>query len=205
MKLGKARHSRNLFSKKESRDSRLPPIGFSQMNLKKILVPVDFSECSRKAFHYAVSLAKRFDSEVLLLHVIVLVPPPPDVVVIESDALAQKYHGESARHLSSWRKGITPRVPVKVSVRHGMGAHQEIVAAARESNSDLIIIGNQGRTALARILMGSTAERVVRHAPCPVLVIRKQEHDFLEEEEEAGASKIRGKRTRASAAAAHPA
>jgi nucleotide-binding universal stress UspA family protein len=64
-------------------------------------------------------------------------------------------------------------------VRNGSSAYQEIIGAATDGNVDLIIIGTHGRSGLAHVFLGSTAERVTRHAPCPVLVVREQEHDFV--------------------------
>ncbi|HEY2083873.1 MAG TPA: universal stress protein [Verrucomicrobiae bacterium] len=161
------------------KESGLPPAGVAELRLRHILVPVDFSECSHKALQYAVSFARQFGAELMLLHVVVAVPPPPQMLVFEAETLRGKYHEEAAKHLSDWRKEVASQISVKAVVREGMAAHQEIVAAAHECNSDLIVIGNHGRGGLARVLTGSTAERVVRHAPCPVLVVRGREHEFL--------------------------
>jgi universal stress protein A len=162
-----------------NRNNSLPPISVPELRLKHILVPVDFSECSHKALEYAVSFAKQFGADVMLLHVVVAVPPPPQMLVMETENLRSKYHEEAARRLSDWRQKVVSRASVKAAIRQGVSAHQEIVAAAQECDSDLIVIGNHGRTGLARVLTGSTAERVVRYAPCPVLVVRGHEHEFL--------------------------
>jgi nucleotide-binding universal stress UspA family protein len=66
----------------------------------------------------------------------------------------------------------------KYLVRNGRSFH-EIVSAARSLKSDLIVISTHGRTGLSRALLGSTTERVVQHAPCPVLVVRPNEREFL--------------------------
>jgi nucleotide-binding universal stress UspA family protein len=171
-----------------SKESGLPPAGVAELQLRHVLVPVDFSECSHKAFQYAISFARQFSADLMLLHVVVAVPPPPQMLVFEAETLRGKYHEEAAKHLSEWRKEAVSQISVKAVVREGMAAHQEIVAAAHECNSDLIVIGNHGRGGLARVLTGSTAERVVRHAPCPVLVVRGREHEFL-----VGAAKSREK------------
>jgi len=160
-------------------EAGLPPGAVPELRIKQILVPVDFSACSRKAFQYGVSLARQFGAEVILLHVVVVVPPPPQMLIFEIETSHSEYCEEAAKHLSEWRKGAGAQAPVKAVVREGVAAHQEIVAAARECNSDLIVIGNQGRSGWSRVLTGSTAERVVRHAPCPVLIVRGQEHEFL--------------------------
>ncbi len=181
MKLRTARHSHNVVLEMEPQDAALPPIALPELQVRRILVPVDFSECSRKVLHYGVSLARQFNAEVLLVHVLVSVPPPPQVLVLEAETLGAKYHEEAAKQLSEWRKEAVSHATVKAAVRSGTSAYYEIVEAARESNCDLIVIGNRGRTGLARVFLGSTAEQVVRHAPCPVLVIREREHDFIAE------------------------
>jgi universal stress protein A len=108
------------------------------------------------------------------------IPPSPVVLdVLENKELVAQYHEEMAKHLSAWRSEAVPAVIVKAVTRAGTAAHQEIIEAAQESNSDLIVIGNHGRTGLKRLMMGGTTEKVVRHAPCPVLVIREREHEFL--------------------------
>lgn len=69
-------------------------------------------------------------------------------------------------------------VPVRTATRTGR-AYDEIAAAARDENADLIVISTHGYTGLKHVLLGSTTERVVRHAPCPVLVIRQHEREFI--------------------------
>lgn len=160
-------------------DSALPPVSVPELLLKHILVPVDFSDCSRKALQYAMSFAKQFSAAITLLHVVVAVPPPPQMMVFENETLRSKYHEEAAKNLSEWRGEVVSRAPVKALVREGFSAHQEIVAMAHQCNCDLIVIGNHGRSGLSRMLTGSTAERVVRNAPCPVLIVRERQHEFL--------------------------
>ena len=143
--------------------------------LKRILVPVDFSSPSRRTLRFAREWAMRFGSEVCLLHVLEPIPvattfpnvmmvppiPPPDFheqARVSLERLAQHEFPES--------------VKTSVHLRDG-AAYDEIALAARELAADLIIIATHGRTGLAHVLMGSTAERVVRHAPCPVLTLRR--------------------------------
>jgi len=171
------------------RKSSLPPVAVPELQLKHILVPVDFSDCPRKALQYGASFARQFNADVTLLHVVVAVPLPPQMLVFEAETLSAKYHEQAAKQLSEWRKEIMSRATVKATVRAGTAAHQEIIAAAHECNCDLIVIGSHGRTGLARMLTGSTAERVVRHAPCPVLVVREIEHGFLQGEKRETAEK----------------
>lgn len=178
MKIRTDRRSRNVVLEVDPH-SPLPPIPLAGLHLRRILVPVDFSECSRKAVRYAVSLARQFQAEITLLHVVVSIPTPPQAAALESEPLVAHYREDASSQLSKWRLDIAA-VPAHAAVRDGTSAHFEIVTFARECNSDLIVIGNQGRTGLARMFLGSTAEQVVRHAPCPVLVIRDREHEFVE-------------------------
>lgn len=150
----------------------------SQIQLKHILVPTDFSETSGKALKYAQRFAEQFGAKVTLLHVIQpLIYPadfgyPPTVLDTADETIRQRVQ-ERLNLLAS-----TAGVPVEVHVREGQ-PYNEIAAAAREFEVDLIIIPTHGRTGLKHVLLGSTAERVVRHAPCPVLTVREREHDFV--------------------------
>ncbi|HHY86015.1 MAG TPA: universal stress protein [Verrucomicrobia bacterium] len=180
MKVKTSSRSKKVVLELESGDAGLPPVPVPELRVKQILVPVDFSDASRKALHYAQSLGRQFHSELMILHVIVHVPPP-QTLVIETEIFSTEYHEQAAKQLAEWRKDVSGPATVKAVVRQGLSAHHEIVEMARECNSDLIVIGNTGRSGLARMVLGSTAERVVRHAPCPVLVVRDSEHDFLEE------------------------
>jgi len=161
----------------ESEEDALPPIPLPELQVKRILVPTDFSPPSRKAANYAASLAKQFGAEILMLHVVEPVTPPPSLALVMTEDLDRHMREEAARRLADWRKeiGVTT---MKANVRTGAPYH-EIIAAAEETNTDLIVIGTHGHRKLAQIFLGSTAERVVRHARCPVLVVREREHDFL--------------------------
>jgi nucleotide-binding universal stress UspA family protein len=145
----------------------------SVFRLNRILVPVDFSNCSKKALEYAVPLAKQFSAEVTLLHVV-----QPDAATCEMPSLQVQTIQEAAKALDTVRESIGGTVHSNAAVRTGI-PHLEIVEAAKELNVDLIILSTHGRTGLAHVVLGSTAERVVRRAGCPVLVVREREHDFV--------------------------
>ncbi len=143
--------------------------------LKRILVPLDFSPPSRRALRFAREWAARFDSEICVLHVLepidtvgvfgaepMLPPMPPVDFHTQARAALEK--------LAAQEFPATARV--SVHLRDG-AAYDQIVAAAKELRADLIIIATHGRTGFVHALMGSTAERVVRHAPCPVLTLRR--------------------------------
>ena len=149
-----------------------------ELRLKKILVPIDFSETSRKAVQYAVSFAKQFKAELHLLHIVEPTPAPPEVVYLESAAIYTEAREVAEKQLAEWRTAAAAETITKATVRNGI-AHREIVRAASELKADLIIVGTHGRTGLTHLFMGSTAERVIREATCPVLVVRAHERDFL--------------------------
>jgi universal stress protein A len=150
------------------------------LHLKKILVPVDFSETSKKAFQYALKFAKQFDCEITLIHVVEQITPmvgaPLAVEVFEQpqdDRIAAE--AELAALAVSSRNGQNS---VTSAVRIGHPPN-EITKAAKDLDIDLIIIATHGYTSWRHLCIGSTAERVVRTAPCPVLVVREKEHDFI--------------------------
>jgi len=146
--------------------------------LKHILVPTDFSKSSNKALRHAVSLAGKIGSQITLVHVIK--PRPielePYPVMLGVDPRLSKAN-DTLRQVCRVQH-VDPSLLRNTLVREGT-PHREITDAARELEADLIIIATNGRTGLARVLLGSTTERVVRHAPCPVLVIREKEREFI--------------------------
>jgi len=145
---------------------------------RHILVPTDFSQASRQALRYAAAFARPCASEVALVHVIE--PPPyPEFGYAHIPAKEATLKREVYEKLEEPVQELA-HAGVKAAsvIRHGGAAH-EIAAQAREQSSDLIVIATHGRGAIAHALLGSTAERVVRHAPCPVLVVRERERDFV--------------------------
>jgi nucleotide-binding universal stress UspA family protein len=151
------------------------------LHLKRILVPIDFSAMSKQAFQYALRFAEQFGGEIVLLHVVepesviagappaidIFAQPEDDTIAAEAElaALAAKPHTNGAHSVTS-------------SVRIGH-APNEINKAAKELDIDLIVIATHGYTNCRHLCIGATAERVVRTAPCPVLVVREKEHEFI--------------------------
>jgi nucleotide-binding universal stress UspA family protein len=151
--------------------------GAPGIRFQTILVPVDFSTFSLKSLACAVAFARQFGSRLLVLHVVeipyvgsgygeVELPPLPD------DLAA----GATERLGQLVQANVGDRAPATAAIRLGQ-PWCEITEAAREAGADLIILGTHGYTGMKHILMGSTAERVVRHAPCPVLVMRQRAGD----------------------------
>ena len=151
------------------------------LRLKKILVPIDFSETSKKAFQYALKFAEQFDSEITLLNVVepisamIGAPLAVEAFPDAKDELSAAERNLAALVAESHTNGANA---VNSSVRIGH-APNEITKAAKDMDVDLIIISTHGYTSWRHLCIGSTAERVVRTAPCPVLVVREKEHEFI--------------------------
>ena len=150
------------------------------LQIKSILVPIDFSSSSKKALTYAVPFAEQFGAKLTLLHVVEPVATPDfansSPLLMENDKVMAAC--KAKLELLIKQKAIERKIVEKTLVRQGRSFH-EIADAARTLKVDLIIISTHGYTGLKHALLGSTTERVVRHAPCPVLVVREVEHEFV--------------------------
>lgn len=155
------------------------PMAPMRFQLKKVLVPLDFSEPSRKALRYAQAFAEQFGARLTLLHVVEPLSYPPDFAVVPllpPDAEGPRLQ-ELAKHLAELGRSVGGGVetePIVISGRPWQG----VVDYAKEADVDLIIVSTHGYTGLKHVLLGSVTEKIVRHAPCPVLVVRDEEHDF---------------------------
>jgi nucleotide-binding universal stress UspA family protein len=153
--------------------------------IKRVLVPIDFSDYSKNSLKFAVSFIKRFNAELYLIYVIEPVIYPPDfsmgqIAIPSVDAEIDK---RAFTELESLAKSEIPsEVKCKCIVKTGK-PFLEIIETAKEENIDLIIIASHGHTGVEHILFGSTAEKVVRKAPCPVLSFRdpSKGYEFKEE------------------------
>ena len=154
-----------------SAEQRATPLPI--FKLKRILVPVDFSDCSRKALQYAIPLAKQFAAELTLLHVVRPYPPMLEMPIVDGESIE-----DAKAALDELHQTIPDAIPSHAVIRRG-DPHIEIIRAAKELSIDLLVLSTHGHTGVARVLMGSTTEKVVRHAGCPVLVVREQEHEFV--------------------------
>ena len=149
------------------------------LRLKKILTPTDFSPASKNALNYALHFAEEFGGELTLLNV---VEPIPTTSYMAIPGAIPFFEGDFAAAEKKLRSLVTSIQNEKIQrphwkVRVGVPSH-EIVEAAKEMNVDLIIVATHGYTGWKHFCIGSTAERVVRAAPCPVLVVREKEHEF---------------------------
>jgi universal stress protein A len=141
--------------------------------LQRILVPIDFSECSQKALEYAIAFAKQFAAELKLVHVVEPYPAVPEMAPYDCENIE-----DATRELETLRKRLGNTVPCSFLVRKG-SPPSEIATVAKDVDADLIIISTHGRKGLARMFLGSTTEKVVRFAPCPVLIVRAHEREFV--------------------------
>jgi universal stress protein A len=143
--------------------------------VKRILVPTDFSEPAAEALTTAIAFAQLSGATLDLIHVAVeasyVLPPPVDVATVPVDMaqimtrVAEELTTEEARAKAAGAKTESATLVGRPDT--------EIVTRAKETGAELIIMGTHGRSGLAHVLLGSVAERVTKHAPCPVLIIRK--------------------------------
>lgn len=149
--------------------------------VKNILLPTDFSPCAKHALQYALSLATLFKAKLHILYVVpkmnvsisaggVMYPVFKVYEDMEEKAKKKMHHLIPKRFLE--------QIEINNIIVRGT-PYVEIIKVAKKQNIDLITIATHGRTGISHALMGSTAERVVRKAPCPVLTIKHPEHEFV--------------------------
>ncbi len=156
-----------------------------QVSPKRILWPTDFSPLSLQGARYARAFGKRFGAE---LHVVHVIPPaltpdfaatlPTEVPVVYSEQELAETCRQRLQELVSAQFAGLPGVSVHVTFGNPWSS---ICRHAEQNDVDLIIVATHGRTGLRHVLIGSTAERIVQHAPCPVLVVKQAAKDFVTE------------------------
>lgn len=150
------------------------------MQIKTILFPTDFSNGARAAMDHAITLAKDYQAKLILIYVI------QDITIAEwyipsslsvSD-LVEDMQRSATQEMDKWVADVSVKVKdVEKMVVSGV-PFVEIIRTAKEKNADLIVIGTHGRTGIDHMLFGSTAEKVVRKAGCPVLTVRIAGKEF---------------------------
>jgi len=147
------------------------------ISIKKVLVPTDFSEHSDKAVRYGADLAAKFGGELHLLHVFETTP----IMYGEGAGIpesAAEMKAAAVEKLDGVQVDALEECPVVRKVMQG-NAFVETVRYAKDNTIDLLVMGTHGRGAIAHMLLGSVAEQVVRKAPCPVLIVRDEQHHFV--------------------------
>lgn len=145
---------------------------------KTILVPIDFGDASTAALDYAVDLAERLDAKVFVLHSFEIpIVGFPDGVMPANAELTSQVIARSEKALADARaRHATRKVPLTTLLEQG-DAREVILAKAKELGADLLVLGTHGRRGIARALLGSVTETVVRTSPIPVLTVRATSAD----------------------------
>lgn len=152
------------------------------VEINRILAPTDFSAYSKQALRYAAALAQSFQGKLYVMHVyelaltgaILPAEAYPEVVMTEEQTAEKERLNQIADALRS--------AGIEVEPVFALGRpYIEIVRAARDLEVDVIVLATRGRQGLSHLIFGSTAERVVRLAACPVLTVKQPEHEFLKD------------------------
>ena len=152
--------------------------------VERILVPIDFSELSKKALHYAIPLARSAGARLIVLNVVRTGTHRHEPELISSPQFeAGKWRklDERERQLVDLCRTEIGRDPKSEAIIQVGKPAREIINAAQARYVDLIIMATHGLTGMKRIFKSSIAQQVVAEAPCPVLVVREHEHDLIPE------------------------
>ncbi|MBE0643573.1 MAG: universal stress protein [Bacteroidetes bacterium] len=149
--------------------------------ITRIVVPIDFSEYSKKAFRYAIDFAKTFNAEMILVYVVEPIIYPADFSFgqVALPSIERELHDRSLEQLNALIQTEVPEGITARSVIRSGKPFVEIIQLAKEEKAELIIIATHGHSGIEHVLFGSTAEKVVRKAPCPVLSLRSPEREFV--------------------------
>jgi universal stress protein A len=145
------------------------------LSIKKILVPTDFSDASLQGIAAAAELAGLFQAELLLANVVPVLPPKPtdpnfEFEVPEYEGILHK--DAEAKLAELLRTSVPAAIKARSVLGHGSPA-KEIIRLAEEEKIDLIVIATHGHSGWHHLILGSVAEKVIRHAPCPVFAVRE--------------------------------
>ncbi|QFI53825.1 universal stress protein [Aeromonas simiae] len=143
------------------------------MSIQSILCPVDFSPMSKPVLDYAVSMAQTHNASLRLVHVVDQLQGFDSYKILHMTAaeITFQLEQQAKAHLTELAASLP--VPTTFEICFGR-APDEITALAAKEKCDLVVMGSHGRTGIAHLLVGSVAEAVVRHSPCPVLIVRQQ-------------------------------
>jgi universal stress protein A len=154
------------------------------ITLRDILVATDFSEPSAAALRYGCALARHFKSTLHVVHAVALAPnvlTGAGAYVVSVPDLQRQIEEAARKELDDLSIDNDELLPIKRVVIASNAAAAAIVDYAKQQRIGLIVTGTHGRGAVAHALIGSVAERIVRTAPCPVLTVRCQEQEFIQE------------------------
>ncbi len=152
------------------------------IKIERILFPTDFSTCAKHALKYALDFAAERGAQLYILHVIpkLNIPVGTGGLAFPVSKLYDDMEREAKKNIHHLvPKRFLEKIKVENIIVRGT-PFQEIIKAARKYDIDLITIATHGRTGLSHALLGSTAEKVVRTAPCPVLCVKYPEREFVQ-------------------------
>jgi universal stress protein A len=140
---------------------------------RRILVPTDFSQRSALAIDYAVELARRMNAQLTLLHVL---PEPSaldyNIGGFPPEELAKAKEGAEQKLAAELAHAKLTLLEVDSKLQTGVDLHDEILGTAKQISADLLVLSTHGYTGWKHLLFGSDAEKILQHAPCPILVVR---------------------------------
>jgi nucleotide-binding universal stress UspA family protein len=152
------------------------------LEIKLILCPIDFSEFSERAYHHALSLAEHYQAKVVVQHVVELWRHPSASFAASGglyEEFCQALRESGEEQLRQFAKNHTHDEIKPELVVHEGTAPDSILSFAQAQKADLIVMGTHGRRGFDHLMLGSVTDRVMRRAPCPVLVVRKPPHDSM--------------------------
>lgn len=141
----------------------------------RILVGLDGSEYSLKALEFAVDLAKKYSSQLVLVHVVmrqIYAINPPEAGILAGTAIVRELEAEGKAILAKGEETVKAQgLPVQARLRQGVPA-EELLRAATDEKADLIVLGSRGLSQVKAFLLGSVSDKVSHHAKCPTLIVR---------------------------------
>lgn len=148
--------------------------------IKNILVPIDFSDYSKNALRYAVQFAQQFKAKMFLVYVVEPMIYPADFSMgqVAIPSMDSDLHSRAEEELKNLAASFINKVVESETIIKTGKPFVEIIEIAKEIDADLIIMATHGHTGVEHLLFGSTAEKVVRKAPCPVLTLREPVKGF---------------------------
>jgi nucleotide-binding universal stress UspA family protein len=140
------------------------------IQIRQVLCPIDFSDTSRRALDHAAALARWYEARLTVLSVYLNLPamglPPP--------AMGNEERARLMEELRQATVGLPSDLDVELRIEEAIDVHREILEQAKQLPADLLVIGSHGRSGFERLLLGSVTEKVIRKAPCPVMVVPPQ-------------------------------
>ena len=141
----------------------------------KILVGLDGSDYSLKALEFALDLAKKYSSQLVLVHVVmrqIYAINPPEAGILAGTAIVRELEAEGKSILAKGVETVKAQgLPVEARLRQGVPA-EELLRAAADEKADLIVLGSRGLSQVKAFLLGSVSDKVSHHAKCPTLIVR---------------------------------